>query len=416
MPKTYLGIDVLTAAKERIAWTFDKCERIYVSFSGGKDSTVMLHLVMEEAIKRHRTIGVMFIDWECQFTMTIDHIRDMFTLYRDHIEPYWICLPMRTWNGCSQFEPEWIAWDKNKKDIWVRQPDPISITDEKALPFYIHNMMFEEFTPLFGQWYAQGKRCACFIGIRTMESLNRYRTIARDKPMLEQKHFSTNTIDDVWNIYPIYDWKTEDDWTYIAKSGKPYNQLYDRMYQAGLTIHQMRIDEPFGDTQRQGLWLYQIIEPTMWSKMVMRVAGANTGQMYSDERGNILGNRKISLPENHTWHSFVDFLLNTMPPPTAEHYRNKISVYLRWFQVRGYPDGIPDQADHRLEAAGKVPSWRRVCRSLLRNDYWCRNLGFSPTKSEAYLKYVQLMKRRRNNWNIYPIQTEMETIANGKNY
>lgn len=47
---------VLEAARERIAWAFDEFEKLYVSFSGGKDSTVMLHLVMDEAIKRDRTI------------------------------------------------------------------------------------------------------------------------------------------------------------------------------------------------------------------------------------------------------------------------------------------------------------------------------------------------------------------------
>lgn len=51
--KRYLGIDVLTASKERIR-AFDNFEKICISFSGGKDSTAMTHLVMEEAIKRNR--------------------------------------------------------------------------------------------------------------------------------------------------------------------------------------------------------------------------------------------------------------------------------------------------------------------------------------------------------------------------
>ena len=64
MPKIGLGIDVLTAAKERISWTFDNFENIYCSFSGGKDSTVMTHLICEEARKRNRKIGLFFLDWE----------------------------------------------------------------------------------------------------------------------------------------------------------------------------------------------------------------------------------------------------------------------------------------------------------------------------------------------------------------
>lgn len=408
MPKQLLELNVLQASKERISYVFDNFERICISFSGGKDSTVMLHLVMEEAIKRNKKVGVMFIDWECQLTLTIEHIQKMFDIYKDYIEPYWICLPIRTWNGCSQIETEWISWDEDKKDLWVREKPKIAIKDKDYFPFYFDNMMFEEFTPLFIQWFGQGKLTASFIGIRSQESLNRYRTIAREKPMFNNKPWTTNVIDNCWNIYPQYDWKVEDDWTYFGKFNKNYNKLYDRMYQAGMTINQMRIDEPFGDTQRQGLWLYQIVEPQLWAKMCIRVAGANTGALYCQENGNILGNDKLKLPKGHTWKSFTNFILDTMPPKTSEHYKNKIAVYLRWYEKRGYPKGIPDFAEHKLETYGKVPSWRRICKSLLRNDYWCRGIGFSPTKSQAYVKYLNMMKKRRNNWQIYPLLEKKE--------
>lgn len=401
--KKYLDINVLTASKERIRWVFDNFERICVSFSGGKDSTVMLHLVMDEAIRRNQKVGVFFLDWECQFTLTINHIREMFKLYEKNVEPYWVAVPIRTWNGCSQFEPEWVAWDEGKKDLWVREKEPMSIKDGNYFPFYYKNMMFEEFVPLFAKWYSQGKKCACFVGIRTVESLNRYRTIAlTEKPILGEKRWTTNVIDDVWNVYPIYDWQTEDDWIYVGKYNKKYNPLYDRMHQAGLSLSQMRIDEPFGDTQRRGLWLYQIIEPKLWAKMCIRVAGANTGALYSRERGNILGNDTLRLPDGHTWESFANFLLETMPPNTGEHYKNKIAVFLNWYKTRGYPENIPDNADLK----SKIPSWKLICKTLLRNDYWCRGIGFSPTKSAAYQKYLELMKKRRNNWQIFPTKED----------
>lgn len=408
MPKKYLATDVLSSSRERINFVFDEFERIYVSFSGGKDSTVMLHLVMDEAIKRKRKIGVFFLDWECQFTSTIDHIRAMYKKYEKNIEPYWVAIPIRTWNGCSQIEPEWICWDETKKDLWVREKDSMSIQDKGFFPFYYQNMLFEEFTPLFGKWYSKGEKCACFIGIRTEESLNRYRTLAREKPMYSGKHWTTNVVDNVWNIYPIYDWEVEDDWTYCAKFKKPYNTLYDRMYQAGLTLHQMRIDEPFGDTQRIGLWLYQIVEPKLWAKMAVRVSGANTGAIYAHEKGNVLGNRSVELPKGHTWESFAKFILHTMPPSTSQHYKNKLAKYVFWYRDKGYPDGIPDFVDKDLEAKGKVPSWRRIVKALLRNDYWCRTLGFSPTKSSAYQKYLNHMRKKREEWGLFP-----EEVLNG---
>lgn len=56
MERKFLETNVLDEAKKRISTVFDEFEKIYVSFSGGKDSTVMLHLVMDEAIKRNRKV------------------------------------------------------------------------------------------------------------------------------------------------------------------------------------------------------------------------------------------------------------------------------------------------------------------------------------------------------------------------
>lgn len=400
--KRYLGIDVLTASKERIKWAFDNFEKICISFSGGKDSTAMTHLVMEEAIKRNRKVALLFIDWEIQYKLTIEHVQHIYDMYKDYIVPYWVALPLLTDNACSMYEPEWISWDKAKENLWTRKPPKIAITDENYFPFYYYKITFEEFVPLFGEWYGEGKSTACFVGIRTRESLNRYRALTnKKKNKYQDKMFTTCVTDNVYNVYPIYDWSAEDDWKYFGKTKKPYNKLYDRFFQAGLTLHQMRVDEPFGDTTRRSLWLYQIIEPETWGKMVLRVNGANSGSLYSRDNGNILGNRSITLPKGHTWQSFSNFLLDTMPKKTAEHYKSKIAVYIKWYMNRGYVDGIPDEVDKQMEKQNDVPSWRRICQTLLRNDYWCKGLGFSPTKQSAYNQYLERMKKKRKEWNIY---------------
>ena len=235
-------------------------------------------------------------------------------------------------------------------------------------PFFQKGMEFEDFVPMFGDWYAQGKKCACMVGIRTDESLNRFRTIAStSKVRIENKQWTTKVTDNVFNIYPVYDWRTEDIWIYHAKNpDESHNELYDYMHKAGLTIHQQRICQPYGDDQRRGLWLFHLIEPETWAKIVSRVSGANSGSLYIQENGNINGYNKIVKPEGHTWKSFAELLLESMPRQTKEHYENKIILFCKWWEDQGYPDGIPDQADNNLEMKRKVPSWRRVCKSLLR--------------------------------------------------
>ena len=413
MPKLKLGVDVLTAARERVAFAFDNFERVCVSFSGGKDSTVLLHLAVEAARDRGRKVAVFFVDWECQFSLTVDHIADVLTKYAENVEVYWYAVPIRTVNGCSQFEPEWTAWDESKRSLWVREKHPMSISDPAVVPFWFPEITFEEFVVLFAKWFGQGGPSCNLVGIRAAESLNRFRAIAGTKDTLLGRRFTTRVVDDSWNVYPIYDWTAEDDWTYIGKHGLPYNQIYDRMHQAGLTLHQMRIDEPFGDTQRIGLWLYQIIEPKLWARMVVRVGGANSGALYANTRGNMMGVHSLSLREGQTWEGMANVLLDSMPPKTSEHYRNKIAKYLHWYRSRGYADGIPDAAPPELEKRRNlVPSWREVCRTLLRNDFWCSGLGFSATKTKAYARYLELMRRKRSEWGIYADQHAAgETVA-----
>lgn len=421
MPKRKLGFDVHTAALERIAFTFDNFDKISVSFSGGKDSTVMLHMVMDEAIKRNRKVAVLFIDLEGQYKLTIDHTKKCYDMYADYIIPYWVCLPLHLRNAVSVYSPFWKCWDPEVKESWIRDFPEDCISDTEYFPFFVDGMEFEEFVPQFGEWFADGERAACFVGIRTDESLNRYRTIAsRTKQTFDGKQWTTKVLTangdgNVYNIYPVYDFKTEDVWTYHGKNAdKPYNTLYDYMYKAGLTIHQMRICQPYGDDQRKGLWLFHLIEPETWARLVARVNGANGGALYVQEWGNINGYRRITKPPGHTWQSFAILLVNSMPPATKEHYLNKIAIFVKWWKDRGYQEGIPDEAEYHLEAKRKVPSWRRVCKSLLRNDYWCKGMSFTQHKSEAYKKYLVLMKRKREEWgaeNIESMQTSLFGIA-----
>jgi predicted phosphoadenosine phosphosulfate sulfurtransferase len=397
MAKIGLGFNVFEGAEERIKYTFDNFERIYLSFSAGKDSTVMLHMVMKEAIKRKQKIGVMMIDLEGQYKLTIEHALECFDNYKEYIDLYWICLPIHLRNAVSNFEPFWKCWDEEVKDDWIRQPPKNAITDYNYFPFFRDGMEFEEFVPLFGEWYSQGKSCACFVGIRTDESLNRFRTIAsKSKIRHNDKQWTTKVTDNCYNLYPIYDWRTEDVWIYHAKNPTlRHNHLYDLMHKAGLSISQQRICQPYGDDQRRGLWLFHLIEPETWAKVVARVNGANSGALYVQDTGNISGYGKITLPPNHTWESFSRMILETLPDVTKEHYMNKIFTYIKWWRERGYNSGIPDEAPAVLEAKRKVPSWRRVAKSLLRNDFWCKGLGFTQHKTEAYKKYLELKKKQR---------------------
>ncbi len=413
VPKIGLGIDVLTAAQQRISWVFDSFPRIYLSGPSGKDSGVMMHLACAEARKRGRKIGVLYIDLEAQYECTIAHVREMFSLYADVIEPHWVALPLHLRNAVSMMQPYWVSWDPDERERWVRQAPPEAVTDSYAYPFYQPPrtlksgertaMEFEEFVESFGKWYSQGEATACLVGIRTDESLNRWRAIVRArKSRLEGKPWTAWKGGTLFNCYPIYDWKTEDIWTFHGKTGLPHNPLYDLMYKAGLSIHQQRICQPYGDDQRRGLAMWHVIEPDAWAKVVARVSGARYGALYAGQRGNVLGNGKVTLPATHpTWESYVGFLLDSLPGYEREHYENKIAVFRNWWREKRGMEMV-DEAPAEIEAKKKAPTWRRVAKTILLNDRMCRRLSFSQQRSSetSFERYRKIMKKRRVAWGV----------------
>lgn len=396
--KKYIEKSVLEASRERISESFDMFEKLYISFSGGKDSTVMTHLVMQEAIKRRRKVGLLIIDLEAQYTATIDHIREMIELYKNHIDLHWFCGELLLRNAVSDFEPKWVCWDSDKKDIWVREKPKLE-SDLAQYDFYIPKMEFEELMVIFPEWYSQGKSCGAFIGIRSDESLHRYRAIVSNKTglMKNNRCWTTKLKKDIYNIYPIYDWRTEDIWLFHFRHPEfCHNKIYDLMTKAGVKFSNQRLCQPFGDDQKKGLWLYHILEPDTWYKLINRTSGVNSGALYAQDTGNINGTNKISKPDNHTWESYTNFLLKTLPESMRENYKQRFVKFISGWKKRGYKK-IPDEAPHDLEVKQWAPSWRRMCRCILRNDYYCKGLGQTQPKSEAYGKFKALKEIKKLN-------------------
>ena len=394
--KIYIDKSVIASSKKRIEKIFDSFERIYISYSGGKDSTVMTHLIMTEAKKRGVKVGLLIIDLEAQYNETIKHITEMCETYKDNIDLHWFCGELLLRNGVSDFEPKWTCWDSEKENIWVRQKPKLA-SDLSQYDFYVPKMEFEEFMVLFGKWYSQGKLCAGFIGIRSDESLHRYRAITSEKKGLTFNGYkwTTKIGNNLFNVYPIYDWRTEDIWIFHLKNKElSYNKIYDLMTRAGVKFSNQRLCQPFGDDQKKGIWLYHLLEPMTWYKLLNRVSGVNSGALYVHEKGNMTGAGDVTKPIDHTWESYVNFLLKSLPLKMQNHYKERFIKFIAGWKQRGY-DKIPDEAPHDLEIKCWAPSWKRMARCILRNDYYCKGLGQTQPLSEAYEKFKAIKYKRK---------------------
>lgn len=401
MPKIYSDKNVLEAALERYDIIFNEFEHIYLSVSAGKDSSVMLQLAARKAREHGKRFDVLFIDLEGQYQATIHHFEDLLTTYADAIrQVYWVCLPISLRNAVSILQPKWVCWDQADKGKWIRpMPENDWVINESNCPWdwFQHGMEFEEFTPLFARWYLEvhdGGPCAAGIGIRSDESLNRFRTIISESKTSYKGHPWTtqskdrNNLIDVYSFFPLYDWRTEDIWGAVSQLNLLYNEIYELMYKNGLSIHEQRLCQPYGDDQRNGLDQFKALEPETWEKVLARVNGVNFGNIYA--RTSLLGNLTSEKPEHLTWEQYAVYLLESIglyAPELEDHYYKKIKTFMGWWEKeRGVTvDQITDYGESKLEAAGpdRIPSWRRIARAIEKNDFWMKRLSFSATKNDV---------------------------------
>lgn len=106
MGKKYSNLNVYEASLERTKFVFDNFNRVYLSFSGGKDSTVMLHITADYARKIGKRFGVLIVDLEGQYKMTIEHLDAIIEEYKDIIDVYWCCVQLSLRNAVSVYEPK----------------------------------------------------------------------------------------------------------------------------------------------------------------------------------------------------------------------------------------------------------------------------------------------------------------------
>ncbi len=395
MAKIYTDKNVLEAALERYDIIFTDFDNIYFSVSAGKDSSVMLQLAARKAIEHGKQIDVLFIDLEAQYQATIAHMEELLEMCSDVIGTvYWICLPISLRNAVSVLQPKWVCWDQADKKKWVREmPDNQWVINETNCPWdwFRHAMEFEEFTPLFGKWYADhhGEACAAGIGIRSDESLNRFRTIIseskvryKDYPWTTRGKIGTKHYD-LYHFFPLYDWRTEDVWGAVSQLNLLHNEIYELMYKNGLSIHEQRLCQPYGDDQRNGLDQFKALEPDTWEKVLARVNGVNFGNIYA--RTSLLGNLTSEKPEHLSWEQYAVYLLESIgmyAPELEDHYYRKIKTFLGWWEKEGISD-IPEEANKHEEAQKKAVSWRRIARAIEKNDFWMKRLSFSATKTDV---------------------------------
>lgn len=425
------NINVYEAANKRLEFIFNNFERIYLSFSGGKDSGVMLNLTLEymRANNINKKIGLMVLDNEANYEMSLDFMHRIIQENLDLLDVYWCCLPITLPCTVSSYAIEWQCWGERDKERWIRpmpEQDYIVNINNHNFDFFEEDMSYDEFWDGFGEWYSQGKSCACMIGIRADESLNRFRAIMNERKETKKGMMWTKKNGEfTYNVYPIYDWKSKDIWIANDRFEWDYNRLYDLFYKAGVPVGSMRVASPFMSESKSSLQLYRVIDGHTWARLCARVQGANFIATY----GKQLNYKSFTLPEGHTWKSFTKFLLDTLPKEVGENFKMRFVQSIKYWgrTGRGLPEktikelkenGIkihlngktahgnktldrviiktpPDHLDMLSCHNSDVTSWKRFAITILKNDHTCKYLGLAPTKEQA-VRQREIMEKYKS--------------------
>lgn len=309
-------MNVYEAAIDRINYLFDRFDNINVSFSGGKDSGALLNLVLDVANVRNRRLFVVYADFEAMYKETIAFVEIM--LQNPLIEPFWVCLPFTFQTGVSKEQTTWKCWDNDGGLLFRREPKNAITLANHPFDFYKPAMYDDVFLTGFSKWISReyGGTTASLIGIRTDESLNRWRAMNRAKATFDGKNWTTRVDKGVYNAYPIFDWHVSDVWAYNFKFEKYYNRAYDAMYMLGTPPYKQRICEPYGPQQKAGLWQWRYIEPETWNVICVRVSGARE---YL-ESGGVFETRG----ENESYVAYFCRLIDGTPELYARPFLEKI--------------------------------------------------------------------------------------------
>lgn len=366
-------IDVVEAAKSRIRNAFRNGVKVYLSFSGGKDSIVLANLTYSLICAGEidsSMLVVQFVDEEAIFPCIEKSVKDWrkkFLLAGAKFE--WYCVEVRHFNCFNELSEEesFICWDREKQDVWVRQPPPYAIRSHPLLKPRKDN--YQSFMP---------RVCMDGItltGVRAAESVQRLQYMSR-------MNLGGKGITGRRQMFPIYDWTTNDVWLYLLNEHVDIPDVYLYLWQSGSAKNQLRVSQFFSvDTARS---LVQMNEyyPDLMERIIRREPNAYLAALYWDSE--MFGRRSKTRRKIESTESDKDYkallleMFNNMPKYFTTPHKMKIAKAYRALFLKA-----------SLIATEK--DYKRIYEALIRGDPKMRSLR--ALYQTVYTGYIDEAKR-----------------------
>lgn len=343
-------IDVIFAAKTRIKNVFRNGLPVYMSFSGGKDSIILAHLVLtliQQGEIDPSQLTVQFIDEEGVFPCIEQAVKDWRRKFLTVGAGFqWMCLEVRHFNCFNELEEDesFICWDREKRDVWVREPPSFAIMEHPLLKPRVDT--YQDFLP---------RLCMDGItitGVRAAESIQRLKNIAT-MTMAGNKITAKN------QILPVYDWTNNDVWLYLKNEHIDIPQIYLYLWQSGTAKGQLRVSQFFSVDTAKSLVKMNEYYPGLMDRVIRREPNAYLASLYWDSE--MFGRRSRSRRQMEGDGGCKDYkallleMFNNMEVYFTTPHKLAVAKKYRNFTLR-----ISSFADHK--------DYQMVYEALVRGD------------------------------------------------
>lgn len=339
--------DIVTAAKTRVKNVFANGLKVYMSFSGGKDSLclaqVVYSLISSGEIDAKQLV-VIFIDEEAIFPCieeTVKRWRKKFLLAGAAFN--WYCLEVKHFSCFNQLtsDESFICWDRTKSDVWVRKPPDFAIRSHSLLKPREEN--YQCFLPRIT------KDGIMLSGVRAAESVQRLQ-------YMSALNIGTKGITNNRQIYPIYDWKTSDVWLYLKEQRVEIPSIYLYMWQAGVSKGQLRVSQFFSSDTASSLVRMNEYYPDLMERVIRREPNAYLAALYWDSEMFGRSTKARSKAEEQDTKDYKNELINMLVKNPSRYFhtehQRKIAQQYRHAIIK--VDGMARPKDYKKLYEGIV--------------------------------------------------------------